>query len=325
LSFVSSFFSNSFLCFSSFSFSTLAHAAYFSVFESMKIFLKADKKDEHQPFRAALCGATAAVSHDFFMNPFDVIKQRMQLGYYKNTFHCMKEIIRTEGIRALYLSFPTTLLTNIPYGCIVVATNESARKLFNPSGRPGNLSASLAAGCIAGGVAAAATTPLDVIKTRLQTVDLVPCMELTSSVAVSSSAASPAGQCQLQLEKKFPSPSPNIPGVNNNNNSLFAMNSSTMKYHTRSELFLNPVINQSNNSSSGRGCAGGGSSSSLVRVIRENFSSISVVARRILREEGWRGFYRGAAPRVVSQAPAVAISWTIYETAKGALQSQSRI
>jgi solute carrier family 25 iron transporter 28/37 len=293
----------------------------------MKIFLKADKKDEHQPFRAALCGATAAVSHDFFMNPFDVIKQRMQLGYYKNTFHCMKEIIRTEGIRALYLSFPTTLLTNIPYGCIVVATNESARKLFNPSGRPGNLSSSLAAGCIAGGVAAAATTPLDVIKTRLQTVDLVPCMELTSSVSAVSSST--AGQCQLQLEKKFPSPSIPSSVNSNSNNSLFSMNSSTMKYHTRSELFLNPVINQSSNSSSSSSGRGGGSSSSssssLVRVIRENFSSISLVARRILREEGWRGFYRGAAPRVVSQAPAVAISWTIYETAKGALQSQSRI
>ena len=39
-------------------------------------------------------------------------------------------------------------------------------------------------------------------------------------------------------------------------------------------------------------------------------------AKAIMREEGWRGFTRGATPRVLLCAPAVAISWTVYEGVK---------
>ena len=46
----------------------------------------------------------------------------------------MTSIVRKEGIRAFYLSLGTTLMMNVPYGCIMVAANESARKVFNPSG-----------------------------------------------------------------------------------------------------------------------------------------------------------------------------------------------
>ena len=42
--------------------------------------------------------------------------------------------MKSEGIRAFYLSLPTTLMMNVPYGCIMVAANESARKILNPSG-----------------------------------------------------------------------------------------------------------------------------------------------------------------------------------------------
>jgi solute carrier family 25 iron transporter 28/37 len=43
-------------------------------------------------------------------------------------------IFQKEGIRAFYLSLPTTLMMNIPYGCVMVAANESARKILNPTG-----------------------------------------------------------------------------------------------------------------------------------------------------------------------------------------------
>ena len=36
----------------------------------------------------------------------------------------------------------------------------------------------------------------------------------------------------------------------------------------------------------------------------------------IQREEGFRGFFKGVFPRMVSQAPAAAISWSAYEMAK---------
>ena len=66
-----------------------AHACYFSLFEAMKKGLGADKEG-HYPFRAALCGASATFVHDFMMTPFDVVKQRMQLGYHKNLLDCAR-------------------------------------------------------------------------------------------------------------------------------------------------------------------------------------------------------------------------------------------
>lgn len=235
------------------------------------------------------------------MNPFDVIKQRMQLGYYRSTFHCMTEIFKAEGLRAFYISFPTTLMTNIPYGCVVVAANESAKKFLNPSGQH-NIPASLLAGCIAGGVAAAATTPLDVIKTRLQTQDLVPCVELSGG----GNGASPP---VCAAEKKYShTPSTTSP---------YVLNSSAMKYHTRSDLQPSFV-----NSPSSASAQRSGVLPRSFRLLSENFAAIADVARRILSEEGYRGFWRGVGPRVVSQAPAVAISWTVYESAKTALKWQ---
>ena len=62
--------------------------------------------ETHTPIRAAFCGATAAFSHDLFMTPFDTVKQRMQLGYYKNIGHCVRTIAAKEGLYSFYVSLP---------------------------------------------------------------------------------------------------------------------------------------------------------------------------------------------------------------------------
>ena len=131
-------------------------------------------QDGHHPIQAAACGALAAISHDMFLTPFDVVKQRMQLGYYKNVIHCVRTILKTEGIGALYMSFPTTLMMNIPFGGVMVAVNESVKKILNPDGTY-SFWTTMASGSIAGMVAAAVTNPLDVVKTRLQTQNLEHC------------------------------------------------------------------------------------------------------------------------------------------------------
>jgi solute carrier family 25 iron transporter 28/37 len=282
----------------------LAHAAYFSVYEASKLLLGVDSKDgQHKPLQAATCGALASVSHDLFMNPFDVIKQRMQLGYYRNTFHCIQTILKTEGLRAFYLSFPTTVLSNIPYGCLVVASNESAKKILNPSGHY-NITISLLCGTVAGGIASALTTPLDVIKTRLQTADLVPCMELVASTANQQTMNNVSGSCPI-AEKRGPPLTGSIPSLNG---------FSAMKYHTTTERNL---LHPSASSSPASGAIGVAQKpKNYFHLLRENYSSIRYIINRIVVEEGYRGFWRGIGPRVINQAPAVALSWTVYESAK---------
>ena len=155
-----------------------AHAAYFSVFEITKMKLISESRrslDVRQTaMRASICGAASAFAHDLCMTPFDTVKQRMQLGYYKSITDCFHTVVRKEGFNALYLSLPTTLAMNIPYGMIMVTVNESVREYLNSGSNQVSLYSSMVAGSLAGAVAAALTNPLDVIKTRLQTQSLEP-------------------------------------------------------------------------------------------------------------------------------------------------------
>lgn len=104
------------------------------------------------------------------MNPFDVVKQRMQLSNspYRNITHCFQSIFKTEGLGAFYVSYPTTLFMTIPFTALQFTAYESLVKVLNPKKQYDPLTHCIAGG-LAGAVAAAATTPLDVIKTLLQT------------------------------------------------------------------------------------------------------------------------------------------------------------
>lgn len=112
------------------------------------------------------------------MNPFDVIKQRMQMhgSTYTSLLDCARRVFRSEGLRAFYVSYPTTLTMTVPFTALQFTAYESLTKFITSQRlcRFGEVPAydpltHCLAGGLAGGVAAAATTPLDVIKTLLQT------------------------------------------------------------------------------------------------------------------------------------------------------------
>jgi len=164
-----------------------AHALYFSTYEKIKSAFSTTTVDpttgvSHTylgPVGASIAGAASTVSHDLVMTPLDTIKQRMQLGHYEGMSHAFSQIVQSEGWVGLYRSFGVTLLTNIPYGMVMVSTNEFLRSqiLRWRNQQQGNnhhhqhldISTTLISGCGAGLVAAAVTAPLDRIKTRLQT------------------------------------------------------------------------------------------------------------------------------------------------------------
>ena len=149
-----------------------SHAAYFSAYEVGKARTGAGAPGHH-PLAAALTGACATVLHDGVSAPMDMVKQRLQLGYYKGVVHCVRSIVAADGAASLWRSFPATLAMNVPYAAAVVAANESAKTLLAPLLGAGNLALYLASGAVAGAAAGAPTTPLDVVKTRLQTMALV--------------------------------------------------------------------------------------------------------------------------------------------------------
>jgi len=154
-----------------------AHALYFSSYEAVKYANL--RPDGSLPYWAGLlAGAGAVIGHDIIMSPLDTIKQRLQLGHYPGLRQAALHMIKHEGTFSLYRSFPITLLTNIPYGSIMVSTNEICKDYLSESeGRRGaapSLSVCLLSSSIGGLVASFTTTPLDRIKTMLQIQKLQP-------------------------------------------------------------------------------------------------------------------------------------------------------
>lgn len=160
-----------------------AHAVYFSVFEATKTLLvnrftnSSNNKlvtNETHPIIASGAGIAATVASDALMTPFDVLKQRMQVGPESATRSSVRlwqtglTIYRAEGLGAFFISYPTTLLTNIPFAALNFGFYEYSLSILNPENTYNPYFHCISGG-IAGGIAAALTNPLDCIKTTLQT------------------------------------------------------------------------------------------------------------------------------------------------------------
>ncbi|GMM52899.1 Fe(2+) transporter [Starmerella bacillaris] len=147
-----------------------AHALHFAIYETIT---SLGQKNGHASTPStrvsALAGAAATITSDAFMTPFDVIKQRMQLqSGNTNLLRAASQIWRNEGISAFYVSYPITIMMNIPFTAINFAVYDNVSHMLNPQRRSDPLAHCLSGG-IAGATAAAVSTPFDVIKTLLQT------------------------------------------------------------------------------------------------------------------------------------------------------------
>lgn len=264
-----------------------AHALYFSSFEVVK----QSFAEENLAVGAALAGGVATFFHDCVMTPMDTLKQRLQLGLHSNMSSALKYIMSdSAGLGVLYRSFPITLLTNLPYGGVMVSVNEQLKHHLHLNNKNmTDIQINLLSGSIAGAIASFVTTPLDVVKTKLQTnvnftrVTEFPHLHNTQQQSKIKTAtgippfASSTAAAQHQLGAAF--------------------------VHTNAENQCE-YIEQLRRSS--------------INPPKKNLTASSVF-RAIFKEEGLQGFFRGSVPRVVSHAPAVAISWTTYEYAKKVL------
>ncbi|TVY40216.1 putative mitochondrial carrier, partial [Lachnellula occidentalis] len=149
-----------------------AHAVYFATLEAVKHVMGGNQAGVHTPLASFTSGACATIASDGLMNPFDVIKQRMQIHnsqkMYRSMFDCAKYVYRSEGVSAFYVSYPTTLSMTVPFTALQLVAYDSMSTFMNPT-KAYDPVTHCVAGAIAGGFAAALTTPMDVVKTMLQT------------------------------------------------------------------------------------------------------------------------------------------------------------
>lgn len=148
-----------------------AHAMYFACYENMKRTLNAVFHHQGNSHLAnGIAGSMATLLHDAVMNPAEVVKQRMQMynSPHQSALSCIRTVWGTEGVGAFYRSYTTQLTMNIPFQSIHFITYEFLQEQINPY-RGYNPQSHIISGGLAGALAAAATTPLDVCKTLLNT------------------------------------------------------------------------------------------------------------------------------------------------------------
>ncbi|RDX82336.1 SPAC8C9.12c, partial [Mucuna pruriens] len=161
-----------------------AHAVYFSVYEFCKQRLSHKNTKQNNSVAHAVSGVCATVASDAVFTPMDVVKQRLQLrdSPYKGVLDCVRRVALEERLGAFFASYRTTVVMNAPFTAVHFATYEAAKRgMGDEAADDDRWMVHATAGAAAGALAAAFTTPLDVVKTQLQCQGVCGCDKFSSS------------------------------------------------------------------------------------------------------------------------------------------------
>ncbi|XP_026534463.1 mitochondrial glutamate carrier 2 [Notechis scutatus] len=140
-----------------------------SPMEMLKIQLQdAGRLAVHQQKALGLEETTAASSHLAKGQPYTT--GTMAASKRPSATRIASELLRTQGIAGLYKGLGATLLRDVPFSIIYFPLFANLNKLGQKtSEEKASFFHSFLSGCVAGSLAAVAVTPLDVLKTRIQT------------------------------------------------------------------------------------------------------------------------------------------------------------
>jgi len=101
--------------------------------------------------------------------PVDNVKQKLQAHVYPTVRSTLANIWALDGVLGFYMGTLGTIARDIPFAVIQFPLYEQFKRIWSESlqGKPLDPHKAAVCGSAAGAVAAAITTPMDVIKTRL--------------------------------------------------------------------------------------------------------------------------------------------------------------
>jgi len=146
-------------------------AAFFTTYDTLKQILPPPVAHP-SPLNHVVAASLGEVVACLVRVPVEVVKSRTQTASYglqASSLDALKRVWSAEGLSGLYRGFGTTVVREIPFTSIQFPLYEFLKDRASRALGNRQLEAYEAAVCgsIAGGVAAAATTPLDVLKTRV--------------------------------------------------------------------------------------------------------------------------------------------------------------
>ncbi|KAJ1735661.1 S-adenosylmethionine transporter [Coemansia biformis] len=142
-------------------------AAFFLMYEKTKAALS-ELPERHQPLVHMLAASAGEVAACLVRVPTEVIKQRLQAGHHDSLAAAVRGTHAADGLRGFYRGFLTQVVREIPFTCIQFPIYESLKQWHaRRQNRPIRSWEAAVCGSVAGGTAAALTTPLDVVKTRV--------------------------------------------------------------------------------------------------------------------------------------------------------------
>ncbi|XP_055006025.1 mitochondrial 2-oxoglutarate/malate carrier protein [Boleophthalmus pectinirostris] len=136
----------------------------------------ADAKPKTSPKAVKfLFGGLAGMGATVFVQPLDLVKNRMQLAgqgtkarEYKTSFHCLLSILKNEGVRGVYTGLSAGLLRQATYTTTRLGIYTILfEKMTSSDGRPPNFFIKAGIGMTAGAIGAFVGTPAEVALIRM--------------------------------------------------------------------------------------------------------------------------------------------------------------
>lgn len=142
------------------------------------------KREATPKYIKFLFGGSAGMAATLFVQPLDLVKNRMQMSgeggaakEHKTSFHAIRSILRNEGIRGIYSGLSAGLLRQASYTTTRLGVYSVLFDTFAVDGKPPNFATKAGIGMTAGAVGSIIGTPAEVALIRMTTDGRLPVHE----------------------------------------------------------------------------------------------------------------------------------------------------
>lgn len=268
------------------------------------------------------------------------LKQGRPLGALRTAFKpfgdAVRDLVRSGGVRSLFAGNGLNVVKIMPETAIKFGSYEAAKRAlanFEGHGDPKKISSwsKFTAGGLAGMIAQASVYPLDTLKFRLQceTVkDGLQGVALVRQTAIKMYADGGVRAAYrgltMGLVGMFPYSAIDM--------GMFELLKKSYKgYYAKRDNMHEDDVKPGNIATGIIGASSGAFGASVVyplNVVRtrlqtqgtvmhpQTYTGIWDVTKKTIQREGYRGLYKGLTPNLMKVAPALSITWVVYENSK---------